>query len=240
MLGPKLLALILVVSVFSACADESSSNSGVEADAEADANEEADVNEEADARADMSRDARLDTADEPSEDVRMDIEPDTPMDTAADPDVSTDSFADVPLDADAEDGLSCDPPTRCRSRIVDACVPGTQEYVEDHVCERTEACVAGACETLPEVYDAPCRTRDDTARCAAAGLVCGGHAAIPFCLHPAVPVSQNGECWGSRDCEPGLLCTRTGYCQLGAAGDPCVEPEDCAENGPCTDDGVCG
>ena len=113
-------------------------------------------------------------------------------------------------------------------------------FNEERVCTRDERCVAGACEALPEVYGNACRGRQESAACAAAGLRCGGVAAILFCLHPGVEdgVNEPGEvCYGSRDCRPGLLCTLTGRCSAGALGDPCRDDDDCL--GVCVA-GACG
>jgi len=117
---------------------------------------------------------------------------------------------------------------RCDSRIAQECVDGE---VRETVCERTERCAEGACEVLPEgVYGNACRVEQDRTACENAGLVCAGPAAILFCLHPDTgqgPIGLGGECYGARECIPGLLCTRSGRCATGENGTPCIDDDDC-------------
>lgn len=144
-------------------------------------------------------------------------------------------------DSGADAGqVGCSVARRCAYRVVEVCVPATGVFVDDEVCDRTQRCVNGACEALPAVYGQPCRTAQDSAACMAAGLVCGGQAALPFCLHPGTPLAGGAECYGSRDCEPGLLCTLDGRCSAGLGGDGCRDSDDCAGNLTCTAGGTCG
>ena len=150
--------------------------------------------------------------------------------------------AGVIADGGAPDAgqVGCPVARRCAYRVVEACVPATGAFVEDHVCLRTQRCVNGACDALPPVYGRPCRTAQESAACAAEGFVCGGPAAVPFCIHLRSPVAVDGECWGTRDCERGLLCTLDGQCSAGVAGDACRDDDDCAGNLTCTAAGGCG
>ncbi len=229
------LLLALLVSAVLACDDETEPTDGdADSDVDSDADMDGDVDSDVDSDGDGDRDVDSDT------DLEADVETDAVSDAEATADGDTASDADAPSDADEPDGSSCEPATRCRSRMVEACVPGSREFREVEVCERTERCVTGACEELPADYGVPCRSAEDAARCARAGLECGGPAAVPFCLRPGVPIALGGECWGHRDCELGLICSREGFCQRGAAGDPCREAEDCTSGLACTTDDICG
>ena len=159
----------------------------------------------------------------------------TPVDVAAhDAGVAADGG-----EADAG-GVGCPVTRRCARRVVEVCVPATGAFEEDHVCDRTQRCVGGVCEALPPVYGAPCRSAQESAACAAEGFVCGGPAVVPFCIHAEAPVAAGGECYGSRDCERGLLCTLDGRCSAGAVGDACRDDDDCTGNLTCTGSGTCG
>jgi hypothetical protein len=160
--------------------------------------------------------------------------PDTSADLSEDsaPDSHTDpSTPDIaPPDADTTPDVNlCAVERRCQFRIVEACDPATGEFLESKVCERSERCVTGECRSLPEIYGMVCRTAEDRRACEAAGLACGGAAAILYCLHPGVPQDRGELCYDHRDCNFGLRCTRIGRCSAGESGDPCREPEDCIE-----------
>lgn len=141
----------------------------------------------------------------------------------------------APEDASVDAGVEMDPPPepcaferRCNGRVVEVCANDT---VSRLVCRREERCVDGDCELLPEnVYGQACRGNEVGVACAMAGLACGGIAQIPFCLHPAAsrgPIALGDECYGPRECVPGLLCSRVGQCVTGEAGTSCLDDLDC-------------
>lgn len=122
----------------------------------------------------------------------------------------------------------------CDGRLVTRCEAGATVTVP---CTRDEICVAGACEPPPEAHGQACRAAEDQARCAEAGLVCGGVAAIPMCLLDGAPLAVGDACWTSADCRPGARCTLAGRCSLGEPGDACLDDDDC--DATCGGDGRC-
>ena len=130
----------------------------------------------------------------------------------------------------------CEYEMRCRNRIVETCDFNTGQFSELEVCTREERCIENQCESLPSIYGQTCRTAPQRETCIAAGLSCGGRAAIPFCLHHNVRggqlIEDGGDCYSGRDCTSGL-CTRSGICSRGQSGDPCHENLDCRDQRVC-------
>ncbi len=205
-------------------------------DAETDAERDTAEDAETDAERDTAEDVETDAEEDAAEDVETDAEEDAAVDTEEDAAVDAEEDSGVP-DADID---LCPVARRCDFRIVETCDPETGLFSEETVCERDQRCQRGRCESLPRTYESACRVDDEREACDAAGLACGGFSAVPMCLHPDNPQDLGEACYGSRDCNLGLLCTRMGFCSEGDAGDPCREPEDChADRGGCGRDGRC-
>jgi hypothetical protein len=167
----------------------------------------------------------------------------TTTDTIGDSTVDTGTDA-MTTDADTPDepgsAVLCSMARRCDFRVVETCDPATGIFSSETVCERDQRCRRGTCEALPAVYGTACRGSEASEACEAAGLACGGFSAVTFCLHPDNPQDLGEDCYGMRDCNPGVLCTRTGRCSAGAVGDPCLEPADCSpETTGCGTAGFC-
>ena len=126
------------------------------------------------------------------------------------------------------DAALCAFEPRCDARIAETCVDGQATQT---VCERSERCLNGACEALPEdIYGAVCSIPGLQQECERLGFACGGIAATLFCLHPnasAGPIEIGEECYGPRECVGGGRCTRTGRCATGAEGTLCIDDDDC-------------
>lgn len=137
------------------------------------------------------------------------------------------------------DGRCYEPDCRptCDGRVLASCFQDGSP--RDVPCTREQRCVDGGCEALPDVYGTACRQQAETVACQAAGLACGGLAAVPVCLIRGAPGMNGDPCYTDTDCEPDLRCSLAGVCQTGARGDPCLDALDCGPLLRCRR-GTCG
>ena len=168
---------------------------------------------------DAITDPGTDTTDQGGEDPAIDVteEADQPVEDTTDA-------------TDAADAPSLEP--RCNGRAIETYDEGEEEWAEDSVCERTERCIDGVCEDLPDGFGEAC----DDGACASDELSCIDDLCIS---HEAGDAGT--ECWGDEECLEDLLCAQRGFCQEGAAGDLCLDDDDCAADlAPyCGPDGAC-
>ena len=111
------------------------------------------------------------------------------------------------LDADtgdAGDSGTGDPTTRCLGRVVQTHDEANDVWLTSSVCDESERCVEGDCESLP----------------AQLGLSCGGPG---DCTHPEldcysdhclfrVPVDEGEPCLDDLGCVDDLTCSPSGFC----------------------------
>ena len=170
-----------------------------------------------------------DTGDEAITDPSDDPVADTgdQIDTGIDGDQGGEDAADA---ADTADTPSLEP--RCNGRAVETYDEGNSQWKESEVCERTERCVDGACEDLPDGFAEACTD----GACASDELTCIDDLCVS---HEAG--DEGTECWGDAECLSNLLCARRGFCQDGDVGDLCLDDDDCAlDLAPyCSPDGAC-